>query len=667
MTKLFLSIWLFVFSIATHATVLSSDSTQLNLLASAQFLEDPSGKLSLDDVRGMSQHFHPWTRGGTELNFGITSSAYWIRVPLQRLQTAPKDWLLVMSYVKINELDFYPPTGENVHTGSSRALHTRPYFDRFFVFPLDVPTQSGDVYIRVTSSYSLTVPMTIWQPDFYRQQEQRFQALQFMYYGGLVVLALYGLVIFLALRDIRFLIYSAYIVTTGIGVFASNGFGRQLLWPDAVAFDEISQSMFLSLGAFFVVLFARKLVLSSTDRSWLTRGMQLSQSLFLFTCLLSLLQIAAPVFLRPANQLLMLNSLLMGALITVASIRAYLQKRQGIRFFLAGWLVLWTGISMAALRMFGWIPSNGLTSYAVQLSTVIEMLLMALALGDLLRIEQIAYSESQKQTLAANQALLENAQSSEENLKRAVEERTKQLETSLKTETSLRERYVRFGAVISHEFRTPLSVIQTQTSLMRKEHERGIDQVTKRLGAISSAAQRLTVMFDKWLHSSDAITQTQEVLELKPLELQPWLQTLIKTSAHLFLNHTVTVHCHPQVDSVQADEYYLGVVMTNLIDNAVKYSPVNTTITIETLLRNGHVGIAVTDEGSGIPLEAQDKVFDEFFRVSPESSVRGVGLGLSIVKRIAHAHGGYIELSTLLERGATFCIWLPMDHSKEKK
>jgi signal transduction histidine kinase len=329
-------------------------------------------------------------------------------------------------------------------------------------------------------------------------------------------------------------------------------------------------------------------------------------------------------------------------------------------------LVLWLGVSIATLRAFGWIPSNGFTSYAVQLSTVVEMALMALALADLLRIEHEAHGATQAQALEANRALLEMTQASEDKLKRAVESRTEQLEASLEMETGLRDQYVRFGSMISHEFRTPLSVIQSQTSLMRKEHERGIDQVTKRLGAISSATQRLIVMFDKWLHSG-AINQTLEVLEPKPLDLQPWLGTVIRTSSHLSLNHCVTLQLHPEVNMVLADEYHLGVALTNLIDNAAKYSPVDTTITIATVLKEDHVGIAVTDLGPGIPLEAQDKVFAEFFRLSPESNVRGVGLGLSIVQRIAKAHGGHVALRSAPGHGTTFSIWLPTFAPKEQK
>jgi signal transduction histidine kinase len=666
MKNCFVALWLFLLATTSHATVLVPESKQVNLLHSAQFLEDRSGALSLDNVRGMTQSFRPWTREGTELNFGLTTSAYWIRVPLQRLETAPKDWLLELHYAKLYQLDLYSPDGSVIQTGTSRAFETRPYYDRFFVFPLEVTTQLDYFYLRVTSRYSLTVPLTIWQPEAYRQQQQRFQSLQFMYYGALIVLTLYGLVTFLALRDDRFLIYSAYIVMAGLGVFASNGYGRQLIWPEAISFDEVSQSAFLSMAVFFVVLFARKILLLTTDRSWITRGMQLSQWLFFVTSLMALLHMAFPIFLHSVNQLLMLNSLAMGLLVSMASVRAYLQKRQGIRFFLMGWVVLWLGICIASLRMLGWIPSNGFTSYAVQLSTVIEMMLMALALGDILRIEHEAYGEAQAQALVANRALLEMTQASEGNLKRAVEERTKQLEKSLTLEKMLREQYVRFGSMISHEFRTPLGIIQGQTSLMRKEYERGLDQVTKRLEAISSATQRLTVMFDKWLHS-DAISQTLEVLEPKPLALRPWLRQLIKANPHLLLNHAVELHLHQDVDLVDADEYHLGVALTNLIDNAAKYSPENTTIIIETLLKQGYVGISVTDEGPGIALEIQDKVFAEFFRIAPENNIRGVGLGLSIVHRITLAHGGHMELSSMPGHGATFSIWLPSNQPKDKK
>lgn len=666
MKSFFLALWLFLLAWPVTAVELTAQARELNLLGHAQWLEDPTGQLSLNDVKAQGARFKPWQGGGTEMNFGFTDSAWWVRVPLQRQYNAPEEWLLEVHYAKLLTLDVYPPEGEPVRTGMSLPVSSKPYFDRNFVFPLRLSTEPQYLYLRATSRYALTVPLTLWAPDNFRQRQQRFQALQFMYYGGLVLLLMYGSVIYAALRDLRFLVYAAYIATAGVGIFASNGFGRLLLWSDLPSFDEIAQSLFLSLGAFFAVQFARLMLLAPGDRSWLALGLRASAGVFLLTTALNLMHwLTAWNLLRPSNQLLMLNSVLMGLLVSWASVKAWGERRSGVRFFALGWLLLWLGVTVAALRAFGLVPSNDLTSYAVQMATVFEMLLMAMALADILRLEQKAHRATQAQALAAKQALLERSQADEEKLKQAVFERTVQLENALRAEKDLREQYVRFGSMISHEFRTPLNVIQSQASLIRKERERGIDQTDRRLDAIRSASQRLTAMFDKWLHN-DALNETLEVLDLRPMALQPWLRTLVQANPHLLLNHRVALRFDAITDQVMADEYHLGLALTNLMDNAAKYSPEHTTITLKTRSKLGHAGIAVCDEGPGIPHEVHDKVFAEFFRYAPESQIQGVGLGLSIVQRIAQAHGGHVELTSTPGHGACFCIWLPMRPLEDK-
>ena len=107
--------------------------------------------------------------------------------------------------------------------------------------------------------------------------------------------------------------------------------------------------------------------------------------------------------------------------------------------------------------------------------------------------------------------------------------------------------------------------------------------------------------------------------------------------------------------------------VTNLIDNAAKYSAAGTIIRIDVREKMGYFGIAVIDQGSGIPDELKHKVFSEFFRISPESQIRGVGLGLSIVQRIAAAHGGDVELASRVGVGSDFCIWLRTEQMKEQE
>lgn len=654
--------WLLILSMAggclsALAVTLTAQTRQLNPLSSVSVLEDPAGELTLAQVRTLDGQFTPWAGPGDRLNFGFTPSVYWLKLPLQREAQAPAEWWLSIDYAKLHELDLYQPDGTAVLTGTDRGFASRQVFDPFFVFRLQLTPEVQHYYIRVASRYALTVPMTIWQPNAYRATQQRFDALQFLYYGVLVVLAIYGLVFFLAMGDRRFAIYSAYIVTAGIGIFASNGYGRLFFWQDQELFDDIAQSIFLSLAALFAVWFARRLI-GLDPRSMLERAMVVTQALFALSVALTLGHVFYPHLLMLANQLLLVTAVVMGWLVTVAGFKAYRRRQSGIRFFLLGWVVLWLGACIATGRAFGWIPTTGLTSYILQITTTIEMLLVALALGELLHEEHQAHVHSQAQALAANKALLELSQASEEKLRLAVAERTAQLEISLQEEKNLREQYVRIGSMISHEFRTPLGIIQSQAMLMRKEYTKGIDQVIKRLEAIAGASQRLKSMFDKWLYS-DSLHETLAAMVVKPLDLQLWVVEQVQEQRVLLTNHTLVLRPGASVRPVMADEYHLELVLGNLIENAAKYAPGQTTITLSLHHKEGFSGLAVTDQGPGIPLDVQDKIFRAFFRVSPESQVRGVGLGLSIVQRIVQAHGGHIELTSTPGQGATFCVWLP--------
>jgi signal transduction histidine kinase len=134
---------------------------------------------------------------------------------------------------------------------------------------------------------------------------------------------------------------------------------------------------------------------------------------------------------------------------------------------------------------------------------------------------------------------------------------------------------------------------------------------------------------------------------------------MVEASAYLLLNHAVAWRWNAQVQDVWADEPLLETAMTNLLENACKYSAAGTLITIETREEPGFVGIAIADQGCGIAPGDQHRIFDEFFRVAPESNVMGMGLGLAIVARIAQVHGGHITLDSQPGQGSSFCFWLP--------
>lgn len=266
---------------------------------------------------------------------------------------------------------------------------------------------------------------------------------------------------------------------------------------------------------------------------------------------------------------------------------------------------------------------------------------------------------AQQQALQARVDLIETLRDSERKLEATVMERTMQLQSSLEAEKRLREQYVRFGAMISHEFRNPLGVIETQTSLLQRELKAGIDNTGKRIGTVRSAAQRLALLFEKWLQS-DRLQHATDKLQLQAIDMDAWLEDLVSKCQAYHANHHIACEIEGRIGTVLADERLLQIAVLNLIDNACKYSPPNTTVWVTAKRMDESLCIEVTDQGCGIEEHLLDKVFDEYFRVDPNSPVIGVGLGLPFVRKILTLHGGHALASKNPHgQGARFMLKLP--------
>lgn len=631
----------------------------VNLGPWVQVLEDPTGKLNIEQVSRATNFLDSQVK--SDLNFGLTHSAWWIRITLSLDPDAPTKRLLEIPYAGLGDIRYYAPRQAPIITGSKLPLATRPLYDRNFVFPLQLQSSEEVHYMRVASSEALSVPLRLWTQSAFESHQQSNLLMQALYFGALLAMMIYNFFLFTSLRDHRFLMYSLYVAFLGLGVFASNGFGRMYFWPDAPEFDAVAKSFFLSVagafGAYFSYLFLR-LRTTAPRMGWLLLaggGFMLLLAPLMLPMFHSSI---APVVLVRA---LMAASFGTGILIIGTGVRAMVRGQEGVRFFVLAWTILWLGVLVASLRAFGLLPSNVFTSYSIQLTSVIEMLILSLALADVVRAERARGERAQQAVLEAKQALIQSLHLSEEKLERTVLDRTEQLQVALTHEKAMLTRYVRFGSLISHEFRNPLAIVDSQLSLLRREQLAGIDQIGHRVQVMTSATRRLRTMFDKWLES-DRLGQSLDVIDPHPLPLGPWLRHLMQENTWC-----IAGHCH-RIDLVEdvmvdADEYMLEMAVLNLIDNAAKYSAPGTEIGITTCTRPGEVGIAITDTGCGISEEDQARLCTEFFRVEPEGAVHGMGLGLSIVQRIAKAHGGSLSLTSQLGQGSRFCLWLPQPGS----
>ncbi len=217
---------------------------------------------------------------------------------------------------------------------------------------------------------------------------------------------------------------------------------------------------------------------------------------------------------------------------------------------------------------------------------------------------------------------------------------------------------------ISHELRTPLTVLMASASSMcDPEIIKNEDSLKTIREELLNASERLNRVIENLL---DMSRLNSGVLSLK-LEWHDLLDivgvVVKKLSPHL-RNHKVKVNFDSPMPLIQMDFRLMEHALTNLILNAVQYSPAGTNVFIRAQVLSGQIQIFVEDEGAGIPDESKDLIFEKFYRI-PGAPAGGTGLGLSIVKGIIEAHHGSIRAERNQPRGARFIIELPCRKMRE--
>jgi heavy metal sensor kinase len=220
----------------------------------------------------------------------------------------------------------------------------------------------------------------------------------------------------------------------------------------------------------------------------------------------------------------------------------------------------------------------------------------------------------------------------------------------------------RFIADASHELRTPLAVLRGETEVALQQ-DRTTAEYQDSLGLIKEEAERLSrIVEDLFLLARqpvDAPSMVRESVRLNDLVVECGRAAqVLATQKGLRLS----VHGARSVITMNGDDEMLKRMVLNLLDNSVKYTPAGGEITIALELQNGDAKIVVTDTGIGIPVDAQMRIFDRFYRVDKARSraVGGAGLGLSIAQWIVVGHGGSLTVESVPGQGSSFTVALPV-------
>lgn len=608
---------------------------ELALGVQLEILEDPDGELTIEQVAGaFSDRFTPSTKANP--SFGFTRSTFWLRFSVDTSSVTGQRWYIVQRHPIIDRLTLYSPVAPDIwvptQMGDALPFAERLLAHREFIFPLDTRRQGDQVYyLKVSGKGALSLELKLSSAEGLIERTYMEQLIFGLFYGALVVMLIYNLLLYFSVRDVAYFWYISFLAS-GILCFANiNGLGLQYLWPRWPSLNEW-YPIFATLAMVSLVQYTRAFLNLRVQFPRFER--YLRKLLFVFLAGLGL------VVLVPAPWSYHLSTLMV--FVTVVSLTwigfgTWRRGYRAARLYVIAWFLFLLGCMVFILDNTGVIGHSTLTNYSPHIGLGWVAVLLSLALG-----ERIKILENERDALVRQ---------NHEDLQRHFEE-VQQLD---------RDKMV-FLDYLSHELNTPLNWLagarMLDSSKLPKEIEDAINMVHLGQDRLQQLVAISLRYFD--LASRDqapALSQVAPMWKLDRLLREPERGEVLEARSIRVLNRIPAELC------VEACDRELGEVLSLLIDNAVQFSDDGSEIvaTGEPEDDGQHVVICIADQGKGIDSEQLEGIFKPFFMVGSHHRADGFGLSLPMARVMIEQMGGRIwAQSGGRGQGARLCIRLRM-------
>jgi PAS domain S-box-containing protein len=231
---------------------------------------------------------------------------------------------------------------------------------------------------------------------------------------------------------------------------------------------------------------------------------------------------------------------------------------------------------------------------------------------------------------------------------------------ALEKEQELSQLKSRMMSRMSHEFRTPLAVLQSSVEMFHRYHDRLSPEMRQeRTERIKTEVQHLTRMLDDMTF---VVTGQQNKLRVEKsvFDITVLCESVVVEMTLIDRRHKVTRDVQTGLPPVNADKSMIRSIMTNLLSNAFKYSPSGTEVTLRLYQDGRDIVLEVRDQGIGMSETVKARIFEPFYRADVSNEIEGMGLGLSIMKEAVEVHAGQISVESVEGEGTTFTVRLPI-------
>jgi signal transduction histidine kinase len=649
-------------------------------------LEDSSQRLSLNDVLRpeVAARFQQDPHRKTDLNFGQTQSAIWLRLQLKNSSDQPTERLLQLAYVSYLDLQFFTLTGAQgytaVKTGRTSPFAERPYPNRFFVFPVSVAAHSEQtVYLRI-KSVAVTLPAKLWQAGAFHRHERTDYTIQAAYFGSALAMFLFNLFLFAMLRERMYLWYLTAQCCVVLTIAEQSGLAKEYLWPNAPGWSLVAINMGYVFSVAALMAFMRRMLDTSRTMLRLDYGLRLLSVILL--CSVLGLAVDTEHFAPMVTWLALMG---LCAMLVTGVYGVWLRLRSAY-FFVAAFSVLLVGGAAYAMRNLSLLAGNPFIAQALQIGSALEMIILALALADRflqIRLENIRVH---KDALAAQNQLVEVLKSSERQLEQRVTERTGELSSALQKLQTAQAHLLdserrategehkaldalaaqqQFIAMVSHEIRSPLAVIDNSAQMLAKKAEvHGDSKLATLVERILRGTVRLTQFLDTCM-TQDRLRDVGLLLKPTALDAAALAHSVRENAQQLTEHHRIFADVQPELPPLQADEALLRILLANLLGNAIKYSPHGSQISLRVTHSCDRHIFEVIDQGCGIPADEMPHIFKKYRRGRLAAGKPGAGLGLALGLQIVELHGGSIRVNSTQDRGTQVVVEFPAESSAD--
>lgn len=596
-------------------------------------------------------------------SLGYVRGAAWLRFTLPVGAAGAGERLLELQFPPIDEATLYWPGPGGLLPGRTAGdvhpLAQRDFPHRNIVFR--VPPADGQAqtfYLRVRGSNAQNFTVVLWEPGRFAAAALTEQLMWGLVLAVHLVLALSNLWFFQATRNAPYGLFTLFIGLSFLSVLSLEGFAYRYLLDEHTALNDllVVASWMLAMPAAFLFVLRFIGLVGPQGRPW---ARALLGSLTAFAAAMVLAdQALQAAWARPVfTGVHLLAVPLMTGVLAVQTWRG----SANARLMLVAMLPLILAVGARLGRNLGLLPPHPLFDHGYYVGLVIYLLVVNYAVSR-------GYQALQAAAEAAQARALEASRRTARELEARVSERTadiaqamRQVEASLALERSLRMRQREFFATVSHELRTPLAVIDASAQNLVLGEPALQGYARARAEKIIAAVRRMAGLLNRQLKRDPDADPAPEV-HLQRCDVGELLRDAAASARLLADDHELRIEPLDDDEPFACDPELTQLALASLADNAVKYTPAGTTVTLrarrETAGPRQALVLEVADTGPGIPESERSRLGLVPQRGRAAAGVPGTGMGLLLARRMIEAQGGTLELVCPEEGGTVARIRL---------